>query len=338
MLGIWEWHTVRGDLRLCRDLAAEGMEFAGRLNDPGMLMEALFMSGETRLYRAEFAGARADFAKAVADYDDRERTKTWAAHTSHNAGVTCRSNLAVSLWHLGCPDQAQKVNREMLRLARAIGHPFSLAYALHHTAWLCQYCRLRAEVRAAAEEEVAIATEQGFALWHATGTFYKGAGLLLLGRGGEGLPLLVKGLDAFRATGARLTLPFQLSVLGEAYTRADRFADAMKVLDEGLALVEETDERCQEAELHRLRGELLLAGSGDQAAAEDCFRQAIETARRQRSRAWELRATMSLARLWQNQGRREEARGALAAVQGKYTEGFTTPDLVDAAALLQALA
>ena len=134
ILGIWEWHTVRGDLRLCMDLAAKGMEFAGQLDDPGIMMEALFMSGETMLYRADFAGARDRLATAVAEYDDRERTKFWAVHTSHDAGVTCRSNLAVSLWHLGYPDQALKVNREMLQLAREIGHPFSLAYALHHTA------------------------------------------------------------------------------------------------------------------------------------------------------------------------------------------------------------
>ena len=142
------------------------------------------MAGETMLYRADFAGARDSFATAVAEYDDRERTKFWAAHTSHNAGVTIRCNLAVSLWHLGYPDQALKVNREMCQLAREIGHPFSLAYALHHTGWLYQFCRLGAEVQTAAEEEIAIATEQGFALWHATGTFFKGAGMLLQGRAG----------------------------------------------------------------------------------------------------------------------------------------------------------
>jgi predicted ATPase len=337
MLGIWEWHTVRGDLRLCMDLAAEGMEFVGRLNDPGMMMEALFMAGETRLYRADFAGARDRFATALAEYDDRERTRFWAAHTGHNAGVTCRSNLAVSLWHLGYADQALEVNREMCQLARAIGHPFSLAYAMHHTAWLCQHCRLGAEVRAAAEEEIAIAAEQGFALWQATGTFFKGAGMFLQGELGKALPLLLKGLDAFRASGSWLTLPFQLSVLGDACTQAGRFEDARRALDEGLALAEKNDERCQEAELHRLKGELLLAESQGQAAAEECFREAIETARRQQSRAWELRAAMSLARLLQRQGRRDEARAALAAVYGTFTEGFTTPDLVDARALLETL-
>jgi predicted ATPase len=340
ILGNWEWHTVRGDLRLCTELAAEGMEYAGRLNDPGIFMEALFMSGETMLYRAHFAGARDSFASAVVDYDDRERTKFWAAHTSHNAGVTCRANLAVSLWHLGYPDQALKVNQEMRQLAREIAHPFSLAYALHHTGWLYQLCRLGTDVWAAAEEEIALATEQGFALWHATGTFFLGCGTLLGGRLEEGLLLLRKGLDAFRATtGAALTLPFQLSTLGEAYTKAGRFEDAHRALDEGMTLAEKNDERFQEAELHRLKGALLLAESPAQiVAAEGCFRQAIETARHQQSRAWELRATISLARLWQRQGRRDEARAALAVAYGTYTEGSTTPDLVDAIALLETLA
>jgi serine/threonine protein kinase/tetratricopeptide (TPR) repeat protein len=338
MLGTWEWHTVRGDLRLCGDLAAEGIEFARSLNDPGIMMEALFMTGETMLHRGDFAGARDAFALAVSQYDDRERTKFWAVHTSHDAGVTHRSNLAVSLWHLGYPDQALSANREMCQLAREIGHPYSLAYALHHTAWLCQLCRMANEVRIAAEEGTAIATEQGFALWDATGTFFKGSGMLLEGAAADALPLMLQGLDAFQASGAELTLSFQFSSLGEAYLQAGRFDDAHQALDKGLAIVEKNDERCHEAELHRLRGELLLAQSREPNLAEDCFHRAIEIARQQRSKAWELRATMSLARLWQRQERRVEAHGALAAVYGAYTEGLTTPDLLDARSLLEALA
>jgi tetratricopeptide (TPR) repeat protein len=303
-----------------------------------MLMEALFMLGETMLYRGDFAGARERFATAVTGYDDRERTKYWAAHTSHNAGITCRSNLAVCLWHLGYPEQAITVNREMVRLARAIGHPFSLAYALHHTAWLYQYCRIGAEVQAAAEEEITIAVAQRFDLWQATGTFFRGSGMFLQGKRDEAEPILRRAVDAFRTGGSELTLPCQLSVLGDACIQAGRYVEARKTLDEALAIAEKTDERCQEAELHRLKGELLLAESRDEAAAAECFHRAIETARRQRSRAWELRSTMSMARLWERQGRRAEARQALAAIYGSYTEGLTTPDLVDAKALLDTLA
>src|SRR5262249_47586449 len=200
----------------------------------GMLVEALSISGPNLLYRGDSAAARACFATAVAEYDDREHPRNWAAHTGHDAGVTCRSNLSVCLWHLGYPDQALLANREVVELARQIRHPFSLACALHYTGWLCQNCRLWSEVQAAAEEEIQIATEQGCAFWQATGTFYRGAALVQQGKSEEGLPLLVKGLDGFRATGAELTLPFQLSTLGEAYLHAGRFEDARRTLDEGL--------------------------------------------------------------------------------------------------------
>jgi predicted ATPase len=123
-------------------------------------------------------------------------------------------------------------------------------------------------------------------------------------------------------------------MIGDTYTQAGRFPDARKALNEGLALAEKNDDRFQEAELHRLKGQLDRAEADDPAAAEACFRTAVETARRQQSKACELRATMGLARLWQRQGRRDEAHDELAAVFGTYTEDFTTPDLVDAAALL----
>ena len=151
--------------------------------------------------------------------------------------------------------------------------------------------------------------------------------------------LLREGLDDFQTTGGEILRPFQLSVLGDAYTMAARFGEAHAALDEGLALADEHGDRIQEAELHRLKGELLLAESPQEAsAAEDCFTLAIETARRQRSKSWELRSTMSLARLWQRHGRRREAYKMLAAVHAKYTEGQTTPDLVEAVALLEILA
>ena len=144
-------------------------------------------------------------------------------------------------------------------------------------------------------------------------------------------------MSAFRATGAEIRVPSYLGMVGEAYTLAARFEEAHEALNEGFAVAEKNDNRTQEAELHRLKGELHLAETNDQAAAEECFRTAIEIARRQQSRAWELRATMSLARLWQRQGRLVEALEALAAVYATYTEGFTTRDLVESKALLSTL-
>ena len=337
MWGNFAFHVVRGDFRLCADLAEEAMEFGERLNDPGILMEALFLRGLTMLYRGDFAGAEESFARSIADYDDRARTAYWAALIGEDAGVTNRCYLALALWHLGYPDRALALNREMVALARELNHPFSLEYALHHTGWLHQHCRLGVPTQAAGEEQMRIATEQGFPFWHATGTLYRAAGLLLQGSVEEGLRLLEKGLNAYRATGGELALPYYLSLLADACISTRRFDDAHRALDEALMFVEKNDDRFQEAELLRLSGELLLAESRDEVAAEDCFHRAIGTARRQHSRLFELRATVSLARLWRNQDRSEQAHAALTAAYSVFTEGFATADLVDAAALLKEL-
>jgi predicted ATPase/class 3 adenylate cyclase len=337
MWGAWAWNAVRGDFRRAAALAAEAVDFARRVDDPGMKMEALFQLGFTMFNRADFVGAREHCRQALAEYDDFERTKKWAAYTGQDAGATHRIYLALALWHLGYPDQALIVNREARQRARTLGQPYTLAEVANRTSWFYQHCRLGAESVAAAEEGSDIAAEQGFAYWHATAMVYKAAGIVLLGRPKESLPLLLKGLDAYRATSAEMALAYYLSILGDTYTQVRRFPDARKALDDGLAIAEKNDDRFQEAELYRLKGELHLAESNDQAAAEACFCTAIETARRQQSRAWELRATTSLARLRQRQGRRDEARAALAAVYGTYTEGFTMPDLVDATALLDSL-
>jgi predicted ATPase len=337
MWGNFAFHIVRGDFRVCAELADEAMAFGERLNDPGILMEALFLKGLTRLYRGDFAGARDCCARAITDFDNRERTAFWATLVGEDAGVTTRCYLALALWYLGFPDQALQLSDEMLDLARAINQPFTIEYALHHTGWLYQHCRLGTRAQAAAEEQIRIATEQGFLFWHASGTLYAAASSLLQGRLEQGLRLLKEGLEAYRGTGAELALPYYLSIQADGCTQTGRFADARVALTDGLTFVEKNDERFQEAELHRLKGELLLAESGDQTAAEECFLRAVETAKRQQSIAWELRATTSLSRLWQRQGRREEAFRALSKVYSLFPKGVTVPDLTDAAALLKNL-
>ena len=336
MWGNFAYHIVRGDLRVCTELADEAMTFAERLDDPGILMEALFLKALTQLYRGDFAGARDCCARAIAKFDDRDRTAFWAGIVGEDAGVTHRCYLALALWHLGFPDKAEQLNGEMLKLARSINQPFSLEYALHHTAWLYQHCRLGVQTQAAGDEQIRVATEQGFLFWHATGTLYVAGGLLLQGKLEQGLPLLQKGLEAYRATGAELALPYYLSMLADGCTRTSRFNEAREALNEAFALAEKNDDRFQEAELHRLNGELLLE-LHDEIAAEKCFRQAVEIARHQQSKAWELRATKSLAQLWQKQGRREEAYRALSTVAGLFAEGLMTPDLVESAAVLGSL-
>ena len=335
--GNFAWRVVRGEMGLSMDLAREAIDLAERFEDPGIWMEALFLLGVTLFYRGDFVGALAQYEKALSRYDDRERTRLWASRVGEDAGVTHRCYLALTLWHLGYPEQALRASRESRKLALSIDHPFSHAYAQHHASWLYHSLRLPAETKAASEEGIQTAATQGFAMFHATETLYKAAAVLLEARPHEALPLLTTGLEAYRATGAGLALPYYLSILGDAYIQARRPDNARDALDEGLAIAEQSDELCQKAELYRLKGELALRTGSQDGDAEEHFRRAVETARHQLSKAWELRATTSLARLCQQTGRTNEARQMLSDIYGRFTEGFDTPDLKCAKALLDEL-
>ena len=229
------------------------------------------------------------------------------------------------------------MNHEMLELARSIEHPFSLAYALHHTSWLYQYLGLPAETVAASGEQIGFAADQGFPLFRATGIVYEAAATLMQGHVRAALPGLIKGLDAYRATGAALALPYYFGLLGSALIGSKRLKDANNALNMALAIVERSRERCHEAELHRLKGELALGEGQDPATAEDHFRRSIEIARVQQSKAFELRSATSLARLYRDQNRGSEAHEMLSELTAKFTQGFETPDLQAANALLAEL-
>jgi predicted ATPase len=331
--GNFAWRIVRGEMDLSLELASEAVDHAKKLDDPGVWMEALFLMGVTLYYRGDFAGAREQYETALARYDDdHERTRMWALRVGEHAGVTHRCYLALALWQLGFAEQALQVNREMLELARSIDHPFSLAYALHHTSWLFQYMRLPAEALAASGEQISFTADQGFPLFHSTGMIYEGGGELLRGETTQALPGLIKGLDAYRATGAALSLPYYFGLLGSALVDSGRGADADAALSKALSLAEESNDRCHEAELHRLKGEL-AARHASAEAAEGHFQRSIAIAQKQRSKALELRTTTSLARLYQRTNREEDVRERLDALLASFTEGFGTADLKDAAAL-----
>ena len=335
--GNFAWRVVRGEMDLSLSLAREAMALAELYDDPGVWMQARFLMGLTLFYRGDFVGAREQHESALARYDDRERTRFWAARVGEDAGVTHRCYLALTLWHLGYADQALKLSCEACELARAIDHPFSLAYAQHHASWLRQLMRLGDETVKSGQEQIRYSAERGFPLFHATGLVYAAAGGLLQGETERSLLELVAGLDAYRATGAALALPHYLGILGEALTKSGRGSGAGGLLNHALAVVERSNERCHEAELHRLGGELAWREGREPAEVERLFLRAMDVARGQQSKAWELRATMSLARLYKGQDRRGEARDILGRALGSFTEGFAMPDLQDAEALLQGL-
>lgn len=234
--------------------------------------------------------------------------------------------------------QWRSPNSAALTLAQELAHPFSLTFALYEVALLHQFRRERPLTLELAERAMKVSTEQGFASWLALGSILRGWALAQQGQGEREIAPMRQGLAAYLATGAELGRPRQLAMVAEAYGRVGQTAEGLAVRAEALMAVHKSGEHSYEAELYRLKGELLLAHSAaNQAEADACFCQALAVGRRQQAKSWELRAAMSLARLWQQQGKRHDARELLAPIYGWFTEGFETADLQEAHALLEEL-
>jgi len=291
--------------------------------------------------------SRAHVEQGIALYDPQRHRSLAFLYGGEDPGVMCLSFAAWVLWHLGYPDQALERMHQALTLAQELSHPFSLAIALNHAASLHQY---RGEGQAAqgrADAAIRLSTDQGFTQWLAWGTILRGCTLAGQGQGMEGMAQMHQGLAAYRAAGAELGRPYQLALLAEAYGEIGKAEEGLSTLAEALAAVDNSEERFYEAELYRLRGELLLMQAGGavgavrepplQTQAEACFQRALEVARRQQARSLELRAAMSLSRLWRQQGKREAAQQLLAPIYGWFTEGFDTADLQEAKALLEGM-
>src|SRR5262245_45791089 len=336
--GLWYFYLLRVELQTARELGEQLLSLAQQVDDPALLLEAHYVLGNTLNYLGDFAAAQAHLAQGIALYD-RQRHRTPALLYGQDSGVACCSYAAHTLWLLGYPRQAWQRSHEARTLAQEVAHPFSLAYALVFAAVLHLLRREEPLVQARSEAVITIAAEHGFAHWRALGTMLQGWARAAQGQGEEGTAQLHQSLAAWQATGARGGAPLYLAWLAEAYGKGGQAEEGLRVLAEALALVNAGGERRQEAELYRLQGELLLALSADNAMeAEACFRQALAVACHQQAQSWELRAAMSLARLWQRQGKRAEAHELLAPIYGWFTEGFDTADLQEAKALLEALA
>jgi predicted ATPase len=244
----------------------------------------------------------------------------------------------VTLWLQGYPDQALARVCEALALAHELSHPYSLAFAGDWAALVYRLLRDVLAVHKHADAAVVLSTEQGFPQWAALGTSLRGWALAMQGQGEEGLAQVCQGIAAWRDTGAALGVPYFCTVLAEVYAYLRHSDDGLRALDEAHTLMEQQEERCWEAEVHRLRGVLLLRQTGTpQAEAETWLQRALDVARRQEAKALELRAAMSLARLRQQQGRHTEAHDLLAPIYDWFTEGFDTADLQEAKALLEEL-
>jgi tetratricopeptide (TPR) repeat protein len=316
-------------------LAEEAQAIAEPLGDAPLKMEALFTPALTSFYLGDFETSLKCCQQGFELYDE-PTAKVYARHTGQHVGVTMQCYWALSLWHLGYPDQALERIGSAIETARAVKHPVSLAYATGHSGWLHHSVRLSADVMRAAEETVAIGTEQGAPFWLAEGLVHKGFSLLLDGQTEESLSTMQSGLDVFNMTGAKLSLSHFYAIFGEAHLQAKRYDEAVKRIDEALAVSAANGNVFFLAEIYRLRGEIMLALDHVD-DAESCFQQSLDVARSQQAKSWELRTTLSLCCLRQTQNRGSEAKSALEQIYGWFQEGFETPDLVDAKRLLETL-
>jgi TOMM system kinase/cyclase fusion protein len=333
--GLWRFYMVRPELQTARELAEQLFSLAQRAQEPALLLEGNRIMGQTMFWLGEVATSRAHFEQGIGLYDTQQH-RSHAFVFGQDPGVFCRSFGAMPIWVLGYPDQALRNIQEALNLAQELTHPFSLAIALNHAVTVHQFRREVQAVRERAEALMTLSDEQGFPYWLAFGTILRGWALTLQKEGAEGIEQMRQGLAAQRATGAEIDQPYFLSLLAEADEKAGQTQEGLTVLNEALDMVNATEERYWEAELLRRKGELLLMQQGQKREeAEECFRQALDIARRQQAKSLELRAAMSLSRLWQQQEKQKEAHQLLSEIYGWFTEGFDTADLQEAKALLE---
>ncbi len=335
LFGMWRFYIGRGDCSVTRDLGRQLLDLGkGADNTPATILGhyglgfALFCYGEPK-------EARVQLEDGYRLYDRRLR-ESLSFRLGQDPGVACLSYCALALWVLGYPDQAKHKTQEALTLADELSHPFSSAYAL---SLACQVLQLRGdvdEVRKLSEAAISISREQGFSVWIASPTIFRGWALSRQGDATGGVEETREGLLAIIDAGMEMRRPFYLSLVAEANILAGRIGEAKSAIDEALTVIARTDERWSEAELLRLTGVILARD--DAAAAEAKFQQALITAHRQHAKSWELRSATSLARLWYDQGRLEEAKDILQPIYDWFTEGFDTPDLKEAKALLSELA
>ena len=337
LTGLLRYHYLRADLQTARELGEQCLRLAPAMGASGPFIAAHTLYGATVFYLGDLLTARGHFEQAMTLYDIQQH-RDLAILYGTDTGVVCSCYWSNLLWYLGYPDQALQKSRDALALAQERNHLVSLAGAWHFASLVHQFRREGQTALARAEAAYSLTTEKGFAFFAAMAAIDRGWALADQSHGEDSIEQLRRGIAAYQASGARLWLPYFLALLAEAYARVDRVDDGLRLLAEALEIIEKTGEHSHEAEVYRLRGELLLAQDPDSADdAETFFQKAIDIARGQQAKSWELRAVMSLAGLWRRQDQSARAREILAETYGWFSEGFDTADLKEAATLLDEL-
>jgi predicted ATPase len=338
--GLWMFYEVSSHLEKSRELAQRLFTLAHEAQDSALLIQACMATAVTSFSLGELTATREHSEQGVALYDPRRHS----GHTDlygQDPEAGCLAFMGVALWLLGYPDQAVQRSRQAVEQGGKVRHPTSHALALYFATMLQQYCRDAPAVQKGAEATTAIAIEHGLSLWRANGLIMGGWARAEQGAWASGIAMLRKGLADWADTGAETHRTYFLGLLAEALGRGEQFEEGLGVIAEALTLTESTGTVFHNAELHRLQGEFLLRREESEAAgraAESCFLRALEAARRQQAKSLELRALMSLTRLYQKQDRTADVRPMLAECYHWFTEGFETPDLREARALLELIA
>jgi predicted ATPase len=294
--------------------------------------------GTIMRFMGEFASARTYLEAGIALYDPQQRPELVRLH-GMDLGVICGAVNAFIIWLLGYADQARQCLDEVLVLARQHAHPYSLAFVLNQAIDLFQQWKDFEQAQRHLELIQHIATTHGFPFWTMRSNLQQGVGAVLQGHKERGISQLREGLAAQEKQRVGMGRTQWLVALAKAYGQAGQPKVGLEVLNDALIIAHTKAERYLEAEVHRLRGELLLQSpQAPERAAADCFQRALTLAQEQGAKVWELRATISLSRLWQQQGKNAEARDLLAPIYGWFTEGFDTADLQEAKGLLDELA
>jgi predicted ATPase len=337
LYGFWVANIVAFNGDVTRELAAQVLALAEKQRETVPLMIGHRLMGMSLLATGDIAESQAHLDRSIALYDPGEH-RPLAMRFGMDLRASTLSYRSFASWFLGYPEAALAAADLALKDAREIGQAATLMYTLNFMPLTYIYCGDYAAAKAQADEVVALADEKGSLFWKAFGMMNQGWLFALTGKASDAVQMITSGITAWRSTGATLWAPLRMSHLARAFAELGQFDDAWRSVGEAITAVKTAKERWCETEIHREAGEIaLMSPEADAAKAEACFERALAIARAQQAKSWELRAGMSMARLWRDQGKRQQARNLLAPVYSWFTEGFETLDLKDAKTLLDEL-
>jgi adenylate cyclase len=336
LAGLTAYNNLQGNFLEAKEIGKELLRLAQQFKDPGLIGLAHHHLSVTLLY----LGKPRDFLdhreEMLALYDS-QRDRPLGYKLGFDSQLSNLSHAGYAYCFLGYPEKARHLSLKAVKLAKELEHPFFLSFNLAFAGYSALYRRDLETAHEMSQETIAVASEHGHPLWLGCGFAVLGWVMSEEGHLEEGITKTQHGQEILKSIGAWLPYTSDLTTLAGIYLKAGKKKEGLAVINEALAKIGKMGGWCEEAEVHRLQGELLLLVGGNETEAETCFQNAIEIAKKQKAKSWELRATMSLCRLLQNQGKQEQARTQLLEIYNWFTEGFETPDLIEAKSLLEVL-